>query len=141
MAGKTELSPEWPPTLMATPRPSRPGLALVALCLAFFIVQLDVTVVNVALEAIRHDLGGGLNDQQWIIAGYTVALAAGMLTAGSTGDRLGSRRVCILGLVIFAIGSVICAISPSMQILIAARVLQGVGGAALLPCSDRKSVV
>jgi DHA2 family methylenomycin A resistance protein-like MFS transporter len=116
-------------------RPSQPRLALVALCLAFFIVQLDVTVVNVALEAIRRDLGGGLNDQQWIVASYTIALAAGMLTAGSTGDRLGSRRICMFGLVTFAIGSAICAIAPSMHILIAARTLQGAGGAALLPCS------
>jgi len=62
--------------------PRRPRLALIALCLAFFVVQLDVTVVNVAVEAIRIDLGGGLGGQQWIVASYTVVLAAGMLTAG-----------------------------------------------------------
>jgi DHA2 family methylenomycin A resistance protein-like MFS transporter len=112
-----------------------PRLALIALCLAFFVVQLDVTVVNVALEAIRDDLGGGLADQQWVVASYTVALAAGMLTAGSLGDRLGSRRVCVLGLATFAIGSVLCSAAPSMPALIAARALQGGGAAALLPCS------
>jgi MFS transporter, DHA2 family, methylenomycin A resistance protein len=112
-----------------------PQPALVALCLGFFVIQLDVTVVNVALEAIRADLGGGLADQQWVVASYTVALAAGMLTAGSMGDRFGSRRVCLLGLVVFALASVVCAAAPGMPVLIAARTLQGIGAAALLPCS------
>jgi MFS transporter, DHA2 family, methylenomycin A resistance protein len=109
--------------------------ALTALCLAFFVVQLDATVVNVALPAIRHDLGGGLGDQQWTIAGYTVALAAGMLTAGALGDRLGSRRLCVLGLGVFAVASIGCALAPSLPVLIGARVVQGAGAAALLPCS------
>jgi MFS family permease len=61
--------------------PAAPRLALVALCLGFFVILLDGTVVNVALEAIRADLGGTLADQQWVVASYTVALAAGMLSA------------------------------------------------------------
>ncbi|HWE88446.1 MAG TPA: MFS transporter [Pseudonocardiaceae bacterium] len=113
----------------------RPARALIAASLAFFVVQLDVTVVNVALAAIRHDLGGGRGDQQWIVAGYTVALAAGMLTAGSMGDRLGSRRVCGWGLLVFGGASALCAVAPDMSALIAARVLQGLGAAAQLPCS------
>jgi DHA2 family methylenomycin A resistance protein-like MFS transporter len=112
-----------------------PRLALVAACLGFFVIQLDATVVNVALDAIRADLGGELADQQWIVASYTVALAAGMLTAGSMGDRFGSRRVCLLGLAVFALASVACAAAPDVPALIAARTLQGIGAAALLPCS------
>jgi DHA2 family methylenomycin A resistance protein-like MFS transporter len=115
--------------------PRRPRLALVALCLAFFVVQLDATVVNVALPTIRHDLGGGLGDQQWVVAAYTVALAAGMLTAGALGDRFGARRLGVLGLAVFAVASVLCALAPGVPVLIAARVLQGIGAAALLPCS------
>jgi MFS transporter, DHA2 family, methylenomycin A resistance protein len=112
-----------------------PRLALVALCLGFFVILLDGTVVNVALEAIRADLGGTLADQQWVVASYTVALAAGMLTAGSMGDRFGSRRVCLLGLATFALASVLCAAAPGVAALIVARTLQGIGAAALLPCS------
>jgi DHA2 family methylenomycin A resistance protein-like MFS transporter len=112
-----------------------PRLALVAACLGFFVIQLDATVVNVALDAIRADLGGTLADQQWVVASYTVALAAGMLPAGSMGDRFGSRRVCLWGLAAFALASVACAAAPDVPVLIAARTLQGIGAAALLPCS------
>jgi DHA2 family methylenomycin A resistance protein-like MFS transporter len=114
---------------------SRRKWALVALCLAFFVVQLDVTVVNVGLQTIRRELGGGLGGQQWVVASYTLALAAGMLTAGALGDRFGARRLCVTGLVVFAIGSALCAFAPTMPMLIAARLVQGVGAAALLPCS------
>ena len=120
----------------STPIPSTSArLALVALCLGFFVILLDVTVVNVALEAVRADLGGGIADQQWIVASYTVALAAGMLTGGAMGDRFGSRRVCLQGLAVFALASVACAAAPDIPVLIAARTLQGIGAAALLPCS------
>jgi DHA2 family methylenomycin A resistance protein-like MFS transporter len=109
--------------------------ALVALCLAFFVVQLDATVVNVALEAIRTDLGGTLSDQQWVVDAYTLTLAAGMLGAGSGGDRFGARRIYLLGLGVFAAASVLCALAPGMGALVAARAAQGVGAAALMPCS------
>ncbi|WP_116199876.1 MFS transporter [Amycolatopsis circi] len=121
--------------MTATISAPKQRLALIALCLPFFIVQLDATVVNVAVEAIRHDLGGGLGGEQWVIASYTIALAAGMLTAGSLGDRYGSRRVCVLGTVVFGVGSALCSLAPSIPVLIVARILQGVGAAALLPCS------
>ncbi len=114
---------------------SRPRLALVALCMAFFVVQLDATVVNVALDTIGRDLGGGIGDQQWIVASYTVALAAGMLTAGSLGDRYGARRVCVVGLVVFGLASAACTFAPSIAWLVAARTVQGFGAAGLLPCS------
>jgi DHA2 family methylenomycin A resistance protein-like MFS transporter len=114
---------------------SRRKWALVALCSAFFVVQLDVTVVNVGLQTVRRELGGGLGGQQWVVASYTLALAAGMLTAGVLGDRFGARRLCVIGLVVFAIGSTLCAVAPTMSMLIAARLVQGIGSAALLPCS------
>lgn len=113
----------------------RQRVGLVALCLGFFVVQLDATIVNVALDAIGVDLGGGMAGRQWVAASYTVALAAGMLTAGWAGDRFGARRVCVLGLVVFAVASVLCTVAPGMATLVAARTLQGVGAAALLPCS------
>jgi DHA2 family methylenomycin A resistance protein-like MFS transporter len=123
------------PTAAGSGRVHRPKLALVALCLAFYVVQLDATVVNVALQTIRRDLGGGLGDQQWVVAAYTVVLAAGMLTAGALGDRFGARRLCVVGLSIFAGASVLCAAAPSISVLIMARLVQGAGAAALLPCS------
>ncbi|MCD2195965.1 MFS transporter [Actinomycetospora endophytica] len=119
----------------AIPVTTRPRLALVALSLAFFAVQLDATVVNVALETISRDLGGGIGAQQWVVAAYTVALAAGMLTAGSLGDRHGARRVCVLGLVVFGLASAGCALAPGAGWLVAARVAQGLGAAGLLPSS------
>ena len=122
------------PAGTATSR-SRPRLALLALCMAFFVVQLDATVVNVALDTIAHDLGGGIGAQQWIVASYTVALAAGMLTAGSLGDRYGARRVCVAGLVVFGLASAACTFAPTMGWLVAARTVQGFGAAGLLPCS------
>ncbi|WP_134666629.1 MULTISPECIES: MFS transporter [Amycolatopsis] len=121
--------------MTATTSTRRQRLALIALCLPFFIVQLDATVVNVAVEAIRRDLGGGLGGEQWVIASYTIALAAGMLTAGSLGDRYGARRVCVAGTVVFGVGSALCSLAPTLPVLIVARTLQGVGAAALLPCS------
>src|SRR2546426_7755508 len=99
------------------PRPHRPTMALVALCLAFFVVQVDATVVNVALQTIGRDLGGGLGGQQWVVAAYTVALAAGMLTAGALADRFGARRLCVIGLAIFAIASALCAAAPTIGLL------------------------
>lgn len=110
-------------------------LALVAVCLGFFVIQLDVTIVNVALPAIQHGIGGSVAGLQWVIDAYTLALAAVMLTAGSTADRLGARRVFAIGLAAFAAGSTGCAAAPDLGALIAARTVQGLGASALLPCS------
>jgi DHA2 family methylenomycin A resistance protein-like MFS transporter len=114
---------------------NRERIALFALCLAFLVVQLDATIVNVALVAIGHDLGGSLAGQEWVVDGYTVAFAAAMLAAGAAGDRFGARRICLGGLVVFGAASALCALAPGLAALCAARVLQGVGAAALLPCS------
>lgn len=109
--------------------------ALVAVCLGFALIQLDATIVNVALPTVQRDLGGSTAALQWILNGYTVALAAVLLTAGSVADRIGARRVFLAGLAIFAIGSAACASAPDVGVLIVARVLQGLGAAALLPTS------
>jgi DHA2 family methylenomycin A resistance protein-like MFS transporter len=109
--------------------------ALVSVCLGFFVIQLDVTIVNVALPAIQREVGGSTGGLQWIIDAYTLALAALMLTAGSLADRTGARRVFTAGLVVFGIGSAACAAAPSLGVLIAARAVQGLGASALVPCS------
>ena len=80
-------------------------IALGAVCLGFFVIQLDVTIVNVALPTIQREVGGTVAGLQWILDAYTLALAAFMLTAGATADRLGARRLFLIGLAGFAVGS------------------------------------
>lgn len=98
-------------------------------------VLLDTTAVNVALPTIGRDLGASLGGLQWIISGYTLTLAALILLGGSLGDRLGRRRVFVAGAVWFALASAMCGLAPTIQVLVAARVLQGMGGALLVPGS------
>ena len=105
------------------------------MCLGFFVIQLDVTIVNVALPAIQRGIGGSLAGLQWVIDAYTLALASIMLTDGSAADRAGARKVFVLGLSAFAVGSAACAAAPALGVLIAARAVQGLGASALLPCS------
>ena len=84
-----------------TPNPParrRAAAALISVCLGFFVIQLDVTIVNVALPAIQREIGGSLAGLQWVVDAYTLALAAIMLTAGSAADRVGARRTFTLGL-------------------------------------------
>ena len=99
------------------------------------VVFLDGTVVNVALPAIRADLGSGLAAQQWVVEAYLLTLGALLLVGGSLGDLLGRRRIFALGLMGFGVTSVICAVAPTVELLIAARALQGVAGALLVPAS------
>lgn len=104
---------------------------LVAIVLGVFMLMLDATVVTVALPDLREDLGTDLTGLQWVVNAYTLAMAAGQLTAGSLADRLGRRRVLLAGLVTFALASVACAAAPSTAILVAARAVQGMAGALL----------
>ena len=110
-------------------------LLLTGTTLGFVVVQLDVTIVNVALQRIGVSLGGNVAHLQWIVNAYTLTFAAFILTAGALGDRLGSRRVFIAGFAIFGIGSLACALSPTPSILIGARAFQSIGAAILVPCS------
>jgi MFS transporter, DHA2 family, methylenomycin A resistance protein len=101
----------------------------------FALMQLDVSIVNVALARISESLGCGVAGLQWVIDSYAIAFASLLLAAGALGDRVGARRAYIAGLTVFASASVACGIAPSTGTLIAARALQGVGAAFVVPCS------
>src|SRR4051794_20217716 len=99
------------------------------------LVMLDGTVVNVALARIGTDLGAGFAALQWTVNAYTLSLASLILLGGSLGDHLGRRRVFVVGVVWFALASLLCGLAPNLELLIAGRALQGVGGALLTPGS------
>src|SRR4051812_2857503 len=100
---------------------------LVAMSLGFAVVQLDVSVVNVAVRPIGSDLGGGTADLQWIVSAHTIALAAFILSAGAFGDRVGARRVFVGGFALFVAASAACGPAPAIGALVAAG--RGRGGA------------
>jgi EmrB/QacA subfamily drug resistance transporter len=106
-----------------------------AVCVATFMLLLDITVVNTALPDIQEDLGGSFSDLQWVVDAYALSLAALVLTAGSLADRLGRRRVFATGLVVFSLASLLCALAPDPTALNLARGLQGVGGAIMFAVS------
>jgi EmrB/QacA subfamily drug resistance transporter len=108
---------------------------LFATVLGSGIAFLDGTVVNVALPAIGRDLDASLAGLQWTVNGYTLSLAALILLGGSLGDRFGRRRIFVVGVVWFALASALCALAPTVEVLVLSRVLQGVGGALLTPGS------
>ena len=103
--------------------------------LGFVLVQLDVSIVNVAFARIGADLGGGIAQLAWVVDAYTVAFASLMLSAGALADRAGPRRVFLGGFAVFVAASLICGLAPGRAALIGARALQGVGAAALVPSS------
>src|ERR1700759_1461054 len=111
------------------------GWALLATSLGFGVVQLDVSVVNVAIKPIGADLGGGVSGLQWVVGAYTLAFAALILSAGALGDRVGAKRMFIGGFALFTLASAACGLAPLLGVLIAARAIQGVGAAMLVPCS------
>jgi EmrB/QacA subfamily drug resistance transporter len=113
----------------------RQRLTLVATILGSTVVFLDSTVVNVALPAIADGLNAGLAGQQWVVEAYMLTLVSLLLVGGSLGDQFGRRRVYAIGLVAFGATSVLCALAPSVELLIGARALQGVAGALLVPGS------
>jgi EmrB/QacA subfamily drug resistance transporter len=108
---------------------------LLATVLGSSMVMLDSTVVNVALPTIGRQLNATLGELQWTVTAYTLTLAALILLGGSLGDRLGRRRVFLIGVTWFALSSALCGAAPDIGVLIAARVLQGIGGALLTPGS------
>jgi DHA2 family methylenomycin A resistance protein-like MFS transporter len=103
------------------------------MCAGYFLVLLDVTIVNVALPSIGSGLGTDVGGLQWVVDGYALALAALMLTSGTAGDRYGHKRVVLTGLGVFGLGSLACGLAPDVPVLVTARVVQGVGAALLLP--------
>ncbi|WP_203997635.1 MFS transporter [Virgisporangium aurantiacum] len=104
---------------------------LIAVCLGTFLLLVDVTIVVVALPALADDLDSSFADLQWVLDGYALALAALLLGAGSLADRYGRRRAYLVGVALFGAASLACALAPNAPFLIGARVVQGVGGAAM----------
>lgn len=104
---------------------------LTAVCLGAFILLVDVTIVNVALPSMADDLDASFTSLQWVIDGYALALAALLLASGSLADRFGHRRSYVFGLGVFALASLVCGLATTADVLIAARVAQGIGGAAM----------
>ena len=113
----------------------RQRLTLVAAILGSAVATIDGTIVNVALPAIEHDLGGGLPAQQWVVNAYLLTLGSLILIGGSLGDIYGERRVFAVGVGAFGVLSLACALAPTIGFLIAARALQGAAGALLTPSS------
>ncbi len=109
--------------------------ALIATIIGSGMVFLDGTIVNVATERIGNEFHADFDALQWVLNGYTLPLASLILLGGSLGDQLGRRRIYLIGVTWFAAASLLCAVAPSVQLLIAARALQGVGGALLTPGS------
>lgn len=110
-------------------------LVLIVAILASIIAFLDGSIVNVALPAIQHTLGGGLSTQQWVVDAYLITLGAFMLVAGSLSDIIGRKRVMMIGLIGFGLTSLLCAAATTKELLIIGRLLQGVAGALLVPSS------
>ena len=111
------------------------SLTLAAMSLGYGVVQFDVTIVNTALHAIGKSLGGGVAELQWVVSAYTLAFAAFILTAGAIGDRIGARRIFMAGFALFTAASLACALASGALILIAARCVQGLAAAILVPNS------
>jgi DHA2 family methylenomycin A resistance protein-like MFS transporter len=117
------------------PRQALALLPLIALSLGHFLVMLDVTVVNVAVPAIRGSLDADPSALQWIVDGYSTFFAGLLLLGGGLGDRLGHRKMFLVGFAVFTVASAGCALAPSAVVLIAGRLLQGAGAALLVPSS------
>ncbi|MGW4158957.1 MFS transporter [Streptomyces sp. NPDC004788] len=118
------------------PRPSPgPGPALAAAMLGFALITLDSSVVNVALPAIGADLRAGMSGLQWVVDSYTLAFAALLLSSGALADRIGASRAYAVGVVVFTLASAACGLAPGLPTLLAARTVQGVAAAVMLPAS------
>ncbi|MDH6243048.1 MFS transporter [Mycobacterium sp. OTB74] len=111
----------------------RKTIILISCCLSLLIVSMDATIVNVAIPSIRADLDASTNQMQWVVDVYTLVLASLLMLSGAAGDRFGRRRVFQIGLVVFAFGSLLCSLAPSIELLIGARLVQGIGGSMLNP--------
>lgn len=119
-----------------TPTRRTAGRAPLAVAmLGFFVVALDAQIVNVALPDIGDALGGGLSGLQWVVTGYTLTFSSLLLFAGTLSDRIGARRAYAAGMGIFVLASTVCGFAPSLGVLVAARVAQGVGAALITPTS------
>src|SRR6187399_311857 len=107
----------------------RRWLALYVLCTGVLMIVLDITVVNVALPSIQHDLGFSQSSLAWVVNAYMIAFGGLLLLAGRLGDLISRRQVFLAGLAVFVVASFACGIAQSQEVLVAARFIQGVGGA------------
>jgi DHA2 family methylenomycin A resistance protein-like MFS transporter len=114
---------------------ARPRPTLLVASLGFFLITLDILIVNLALPQIGAELGGGTSGQQWVIDGYTLMFASLLLFAGNLADRIGAKRALGWGIVLFLFASIACAVAPALGILIAARCVPGGAAAMMLPAS------
>ncbi|RKP49100.1 MFS transporter [Trinickia fusca] len=114
---------------------SSPNGTLIAAALGFVVVLLDVSVVNVALDALRREFATDVAGLQWVLNAYTLVFAALLLTSGVLGDRFGSRRVFLCGFTLFTLASVACGLATDLTMLVGARLIQGVGASLLVPNS------
>ncbi|MFC3499535.1 MFS transporter [Micromonospora krabiensis] len=112
---------------------ARPGAFLPVLLISTFMTAIDAFIVNVALPAMQRDLDAGPAALEWVVAGYVLAVAAGLITGGRLGDRYGRRQVFGIGVALFTAASVLCGLAPTVGVLIGARVLQGLAAALLMP--------
>lgn len=119
----------------ASARRTRPVWTLALTAVAFFMVALDALVVVTALPAIQRDLHASLSMLEWTVNAFTLAFAAGIITAAALGDRLGRLRIFVIGLIVFTASSAACALAPTASLLIAARAVQGIGAAMVMPLS------
>ena len=101
--------------------------------MSLFIIGLDTTIVNVAVPSIHRSLRASVAGLQWTIDAYTLVLASLLILSGSVADRVGRRRIFQIGLVVFSLGSLLCGLAPSLGLLVAARVIQEIGGSMLNP--------
>src|SRR5258708_5714777 len=106
---------------------------LISIMFGIFMIILDATVINVAFPTLRREFGATLADAQWVISIYVLSLGVTTPVSGYLADRFGIKRVYLLGIGLFVLGSFLCGISPSLGLLIAARALQGFGGGIALP--------
>jgi MFS family permease len=121
--------PDLDPPLSA----GRRMLVLAICCMSLLIVSLDNTVLNVALPSIQQDLHPSVAGLQWTVDAYTLVIAALLMLAGSTGDRIGRRRVFQTGLVVFTLASLLCSLAPNLPVLVVSRMIQAIGGSMLNP--------
>jgi DHA2 family methylenomycin A resistance protein-like MFS transporter len=122
-------------TRTAVPNTPHARIVIAIASMGFFLITLDISIVNVALARIRTELGGGTTGQQWVIDGYTLLFAALLLFAGNLSDRIGAKRALAIGIAVFGLTSGACAAAPSTGLLVAARCAQGASAAIMLPAS------
>jgi EmrB/QacA subfamily drug resistance transporter len=127
------IAPAPPRPAVATGRYPRRWLAAVAMMIAVLMDMIDVTIVNVALPTIRHDLGASATQLEWVVSAYMLAFAAALITAGSLGDLLGRKRLFLIGITVFGAASLAAGLAQAPGELIAARVVQGAAAAVMTP--------